>query len=351
MNYNIVFVCTGNACRSPFAETVLKQLLRDANIENVDVWSCGTLDWGVNPRDAQMVQTAIEMGYTMDGTTRCMRREDLVKADKIIVFGHYQRDEVTHILDYDHWKRITLFDMYAFGVNNEVRDPHYESPAIYKDVAVHIEEGCKAIVGKIVRTILCPKEDNSKANKQILVCAPSGAGKTTLIKFLLSELGNELGFCVSVTTRQPRVGETNGESYEFVDREQFESYIEDNALLEYEQVYQGTYYGTLAKNVEDIDRQNKIPLFDVDVKGAVRLKAIYGSSMKTIFIMPPSVEELRRRLVQRGTDSMEKIQERVTRAELEMSYRDQFDYILVNDDIDKSKTEILKIVREHIFSS
>ena len=86
MNYNVVFVCTGNACCSPFAETVLKQMLKEANINNVDVWSCGTLDWGSNPRDAQMVLTAKELGYTMDGTTQHMRRDDRVKADKIIVF-------------------------------------------------------------------------------------------------------------------------------------------------------------------------------------------------------------------------------------------------------------------------
>ena len=153
MNYNIVFVCTGNACRSPFAETVLKQMLKEANINNVDVWSCGTLDWGSNPRDAQMVLTAKELGYTMEGTTQHMRRDDLVKADKIIVFEPYHRDEITRILDYGHWSRITLFDMYAFGANNEVSDPHYESPAIYKDVAEHIIEGCKSIVSKL-RTIV-----------------------------------------------------------------------------------------------------------------------------------------------------------------------------------------------------
>lgn len=149
MNYNIVFVCTGNACRSPFGETVLKKLLNDANIENVDVWSCGTLDWGINPRDPQMVQTAKEMGYSMDGTTRHMRRDDIVKADKIIVFEQYHRDEITHILDYGHWDRITLFDMYAFGLNRDVRDPHNESPAVYKDVAEHIVEGCNSIVSKL----------------------------------------------------------------------------------------------------------------------------------------------------------------------------------------------------------
>ena len=197
-------------------------------------------------------------------------------------------------------------------------------------------------------TVLCTKDDDSKANKQILVCAPSGAGKTTLVKHLLSELGNELGFCVSVTTRKPRTGEANGESYEFVSQEQFEGFIEDNALLEYEQVYQGSYYGTLAQNVEAIENQGKMPLFDVDVKGALKLKSIYGRSMKTIFIMPPSVEELRKRLEMRGTDSMEKINERVAKAESEMTNKDEFDCILVNNDLDKAKAEILQIAKDYL---
>lgn len=201
---------------------------------------------------------------------------------------------------------------------------------------------------QMTMTVLCTKDDDSKANKQILVCAPSGAGKTTLVKHLLSELGNELGFCVSVTTRKPRTGEANGESYEFVSQEQFEGFIKDNALLEYEQVYQCSYYGTLAQNVEAIEDQGKMPLFDVDVKGALKLKSIYGRSMKTIFIMPPSVEELRKRLEQRGTDSMEKINERVAKAESEMTHKDEFDCILVNDDLDKAKAEILQIAKDYL---
>lgn len=100
-----------------------------------------------------MVLTAKELGYTMEGTTRRVRRDDLVKADKIIVFEPYHRDEITRILDYDHWNRIILFDMYAFSANNEVCDPHYESPAIYKDVAEHIVAGCKAIVTKFCANV------------------------------------------------------------------------------------------------------------------------------------------------------------------------------------------------------
>ena len=204
------------------------------------------------------------------------------------------------------------------------------------------------VKNKMAMTVLCTKEDNSMANKQILLCAPSGAGKTTLVKFLLSELGNNLGFCVSVTTRKPRTGETNGESYEFVSQEQFESYIKGNALLEYEQVYRDTYYGTLVQKVEAIEKQGKMPLFDVDVKGALNLKSIYGKSMKTIFIMPPSVEELHKRLEQRGTDSMEKIIERVAKAESEMACKDEFDYVLINDDLEKTKAEILQIAKDYL---
>lgn len=161
-------------------------------------------------------------------------------------------------------------------------------------------------------------------------------------------MSNELGFCVSVSTRNSRTGEANGESYEFVSQEQFEGFIKDNALLEYEQVYQGTYYGTLAQNVEAIENQGKMPLFDVDVKGALKLKSIYGRSMMTIFIMPPSVEELRKRLELSGTDSMEKINERVAKAESEMTHKDEFDSILVNDDLDKAKAEILQIAKDYL---
>ena len=202
---------------------------------------------------------------------------------------------------------------------------------------------------QMTMTILCTKEDNSKTNKQLLVCAPSGAGKTTLIKYLLSELGSDLGYCVSVTTRKPRNGEINGENYEFASQEQFKEYIKDNALLEYNQVYQNTYYGTLVQNVEAIEKQSKMPLFDVDANGASKLKSIYGRSMKSIFIMPPSVEELRKRLGQRGTDSVEKIQEHVTKAGSEMTLKDEFDYILINDDLDKAKAEILQIVKEYLY--
>ena len=145
-NYNICFVCTGNACRSPFAETILKALLMEEPDLHVDVWSCGTLNWGQNPRDEQMSAMAKTMGYTMEGVTTPMTREALLAADRIVVFTHDHRDKITEKLDYSHWDRIILFDLLAFGQICEVEDPCCQSPAVYERVAKHIEEGCKNIV-------------------------------------------------------------------------------------------------------------------------------------------------------------------------------------------------------------
>ena len=148
---NICFVCTGNACRSPFAESVLTRLLADVEIDDCKVWSCGTLNWGVNPRDEIMVEIARKMGYVMGGTTTFMTSEVLNEADRIIVFESRHRDAITRVLDYGHWDRIILFDSIAFGQNTEVMDPHYQSMRIYEDVAKHIEDGCMEILKKCAR--------------------------------------------------------------------------------------------------------------------------------------------------------------------------------------------------------
>lgn len=146
---NIVFVCSGNACRSPLAETILRKMLRENGVEGVEVWSCGTLDWGTNPRDAQMVLTAQAMGYALTGTTRPMLRDDLMKADLIVVFQLHHRDALTRVLDYAHWDRILLFDEIAFGQSTEVEDPHFQSEALYCRVAQHIEAGCRNITTRL----------------------------------------------------------------------------------------------------------------------------------------------------------------------------------------------------------
>lgn len=146
MSYKICFVCTGNACRSPFAECVTKRLLADAGVNGIEVFSLGTLDWGENPRDAAMVDVARELGYELSGSTTVMTRERLMTADAIIVFDEYHRDAVTRVLDYGHWGRIVLFNKIAFDEEGNVEDPHYQTATVYRNVAKHIEEGCKRLV-------------------------------------------------------------------------------------------------------------------------------------------------------------------------------------------------------------
>lgn len=146
MTHKICFVCTGNACRSPFAECVTQKLLADAGLNHFEVFSMGTVDWGENPRDAVMVDVAREMGYTMSGTTTVMTRERLMDADVIIVFDRRHRDAVTRELDYSRWCRIVLFNQIAWNKEGNVDDPHYQSAALYRQVAKHIEEGCKRLV-------------------------------------------------------------------------------------------------------------------------------------------------------------------------------------------------------------
>ena len=146
MNYKICFVCTGNACRSPFAECVTKKLLADAGMSGIEVFSLGTLDWGENPRDVAMVDVAKELGYELSGTTMVMTREKLMAADAIIVFDERHRDAITRVLDYSHWNRIVLFNKIAFGKDGKVEDPNFQSMAVYRNVAKHIEDGCKQLV-------------------------------------------------------------------------------------------------------------------------------------------------------------------------------------------------------------
>ena len=146
MSYKICFVCTGNACRSPFAECVTKKLLADAGIGDIEVFSLGTLDWGENPRDAAMVDVAKELGYELTGTTTAMTRERLMTADAVIVFDERHRDAITRVLDYSHWNRIVLFNKIAFDEGGNVEDPHYQTAAVYRRVAQYIVNGCRRLV-------------------------------------------------------------------------------------------------------------------------------------------------------------------------------------------------------------
>lgn len=148
MTYRIVFVCRGNACRSPFAECVMEKLLADAGIENIEVSSVGTLDWGKNPRDATMVDVAKELGYELTGVTTAMTRQRLMAADLIIIFDELHREAVMKVLDYGNWDRIVLFNRIALDTDDNVQDPFYQSADVYRRVAKQIENGCRKLTEK-----------------------------------------------------------------------------------------------------------------------------------------------------------------------------------------------------------
>ena len=177
----------------------------------------------------------------------------------------------------------------------------------------------------------------------LIFCAPPGSGKSTLVHYLL-EKRNDLEFSVSCTTRQPRGQEVDGKDYYFISREEFEARIRNNEFVEYENVYQGTYYGTLKSEIERIEGCGHHVVFDVDVKGGYNLKKIFGERALSFFVSPPSIEELRRRLVGRATDSPEKIEERLAKASIEMEDAPLFDRIIVNNDLRTAQEELTEAV-------
>ncbi len=183
--------------------------------------------------------------------------------------------------------------------------------------------------------------------KLIIFSAPSGAGKSTLVRYLLSQ-GWNIRFSISATSRLPRGEERNGVEYYFLTPDEFRERIADNEFLEYEEVYTDTFYGTLKSEVDRILAEGKNVVFDVDCVGGLSIKKIYGEQALSIFVMPPSVEVLRERLEKRGTDSPQVIENRLAKAEYEMSFAPQFDAVVCNDDYDKAKTEILQLVSDFI---
>ena len=181
------------------------------------------------------------------------------------------------------------------------------------------------------------------SNKVIIFSAPSGSGKSTIVNHIL-KLHPEMEFSVSATSRQPRGSERDGVEYHFLTPDEFRRKIAEDSFVEYEEVYAGSYYGTLKSEVQKIWDKGHVIIFDVDVKGGVNLKKYFGDKALSVFIQAPSVEELRKRLVARGTDSPEAIERRVAKAAEEMTYADRFDYILVNDDLQAAFAEAEKIV-------
>lgn len=185
--------------------------------------------------------------------------------------------------------------------------------------------------------------------KLIIVSAPSGSGKSTIVQYLMQEHPEfNLKFSISATSRPPRGNEQHGVEYFFLTPEEFRQKIEEDAFIEYEQVYPDRYYGTLKSQVEHQLEEGQNVVFDVDVKGGCNIKQFYGDRALSIFIQPPSVDELRRRLMGRATDDAEQIERRLAKAEEELSYAPRFDKILVNDQLETAKAEAVEILNEFL---
>jgi guanylate kinase len=183
--------------------------------------------------------------------------------------------------------------------------------------------------------------------KLIIFSAPSGSGKSTLINYLLTQDLN-LAFSISATSRPPRGTERHGVEYFFLSPEEFKARIVRGEFLEYEEVYTDRFYGTLKEQVEKQLEAGQNVVFDVDVVGGCNIKKFYGERALSVFIQPPSVEELRRRLVGRATDAPEVIESRVAKAEYELTFAPKFDVVIVNDELEKAKAEALRVIREFI---
>jgi guanylate kinase len=186
-------------------------------------------------------------------------------------------------------------------------------------------------------------EGSQFKGKLIIFSAPSGAGKTTIVKHLLRQNLN-LEFSVSATSRSPRPNEVHGKDYYFLPQTEFQQKIQNEEFLEWEEVYSGIYYGTLKSEVERIRNQGKNVIFDVDVVGGLNIKKYYGNDALAVFVMPPSVDELKNRLLGRSTETGERIKMRIEKAEYELSFAKQFDFNLVNDNLEQTFAEAKKLV-------
>ena len=185
--------------------------------------------------------------------------------------------------------------------------------------------------------------------KLIIFSAPRGSGKSTLVNYLMEQHPElQLAFSISCTSRAPRGKEQNGVEYFFLSPEEFKKKIANDEFLEYEEVYEDRFYGTLKSQVEVQSQAGQNVVFDVDVKGGVNIKKHYGSRALSVFIQPPSVEELRNRLVGRATDAPEVIEQRLNKAEYELSFADKFDRIVINDDLEKAKVDVYNVIKQFL---
>ena len=190
----------------------------------------------------------------------------------------------------------------------------------------------------------------SPRNKIIIIAAPSGAGKTSITKHLLKAFPNQLAFSVSCATRQPRSYEIHGKDYYFISPDEFRKKIKDNEFAEWEMVYEGKYYGTLKNELKRIWDENKVPLLDVDVKGGINVHKQYPETTLSLFIEPPSLSELKKRLEARGTETPESLKARIEKASFELSFKNKFDKSVVNDKLETACKEAEEAVKEFLNS-
>ena len=180
--------------------------------------------------------------------------------------------------------------------------------------------------------------------KMIILTAPSGAGKSSIAHFLLSKHGDKLAFSVSATTRLKRGAEQDGIDYHFISQEAFKEHIQNQDFLEWEMVYEGKYYGTLKSELDRIWQAGKLPIMDIDVKGAIHVRKQFGDECLSIFIQPPSVEALEQRLKGRGTETAESIQTRLNKARYELSFQEHFDKTVVNEVLETACQEAEQLI-------
>ncbi|MBK3518328.1 guanylate kinase [Carboxylicivirga marina] len=186
-----------------------------------------------------------------------------------------------------------------------------------------------------------------REGKLIIFSAPSGAGKSTIVQALLNK-GFNIEFSISATSRQPRGNEKDGVEYHFLTPDEFRAKIKEDAFLEWEEVYENTFYGTLKSEVERICSKGSNIVFDVDVVGGVNIKKMYGNKAISVFVQPPSIEELKTRLENRGTDSAEKIAIRIAKAEKELAFAPEFDKVIINDNLEQALAETEKALSQFL---
>lgn len=185
---------------------------------------------------------------------------------------------------------------------------------------------------------------DKKTNKLIIFSAPSGSGKTTIVKHLLQKYSDKIAFSISASTRSPREGEIDGKDYYFISKDEFMHRIAQHQFVEFEEVYSGTYYGTLRSEIERIWSEGKQVIFDLDVEGGLRLKKKFGDQALSVFVHPGSVENIEKRLRYRATETEEKLKQRIDKASIELAYSDKFDVVLVNENLTQALEEAEKLL-------